>query len=171
MLLNNEEIVLRALEPEDLDVLYKWENDASMWDTTNTVSPYSRFDLKRYIASSSKNIYEQNLLKLVICRKCDGAKLGLLDIFDFDPHNSRAEIGIIVDSAYRRCGYGAKALHLAVDYTRNYLKLNQVYAHIPVTNIDSISLFEKMGFKKRATLPSWIKGQDGWIDVAFMQLI
>ena len=30
-LLENERIILRALEPEDLDVLYRWENDASLW--------------------------------------------------------------------------------------------------------------------------------------------
>ena len=29
--LENKKIKLRALEPEDLDFLYKWENDTKFW--------------------------------------------------------------------------------------------------------------------------------------------
>lgn len=35
-LLENERIVLRALEPEDLEVLFRWENDASLWELGST---------------------------------------------------------------------------------------------------------------------------------------
>ena len=30
--LNNDRIYLRAVEPEDLDIMYEMENDPSMWD-------------------------------------------------------------------------------------------------------------------------------------------
>ena len=33
--LNNDRIYLRAVEPEDLDIMYEMENDPSMWDISN----------------------------------------------------------------------------------------------------------------------------------------
>lgn len=47
--LTNERIYLRAVEPEDLDIMYEMENDPSMWDISSFTVPYSRFVLKQYI--------------------------------------------------------------------------------------------------------------------------
>ena len=33
--LTNERIYLRAVEPEDMDIMYEMENDPSMWDISN----------------------------------------------------------------------------------------------------------------------------------------
>ena len=67
MYLENENIRLRALEPEDLEILYKWENDTSIWQVGCTTEPYSRYILKEYIAYSDKTIYEKKQLRLAYC--------------------------------------------------------------------------------------------------------
>ena len=36
----NERIYLRAVEPEDMDIMYEMENDPSMWDISNFTVPY-----------------------------------------------------------------------------------------------------------------------------------
>lgn len=36
----NDRIYLRAVEPEDMDVMYEMENDPSMWDISNFTVPY-----------------------------------------------------------------------------------------------------------------------------------
>ena len=41
-LLSNATLTLRALEPTDLDTLYRWENDTSVWVVSDTIAPYSR---------------------------------------------------------------------------------------------------------------------------------
>lgn len=38
-------IHLRAIEPEDLDVLYNIENDTEVWNVSTTNVPYSRYIL------------------------------------------------------------------------------------------------------------------------------
>ena len=48
---------LRAVEPEDLDLLYQIENDQSLWLVGATNVPYSRYTLHDYIANSSDDIY------------------------------------------------------------------------------------------------------------------
>ena len=39
--MENELIRLRALEPDDVQVLYKWENDTEVWKVSNTIVPFS----------------------------------------------------------------------------------------------------------------------------------
>ena len=46
-ILENEHIKLRAPEPEDLDLLYKWENNSNLWDVTDTNEPLSKYLIKR----------------------------------------------------------------------------------------------------------------------------
>ena len=46
-------IHLRAVEPEDLDLLYKIENDVKLWNVGATNVPYSRYTLHDYVANAS----------------------------------------------------------------------------------------------------------------------
>ena len=45
----NERVRLRAMEPEDLEVMYAMENDSQTWDVTNFTVPYSRFVLNNIL--------------------------------------------------------------------------------------------------------------------------
>ena len=45
--MENELIRLRALEPDDVQVLYKWENDTEVWKVSNTIVPFSKYMLLR----------------------------------------------------------------------------------------------------------------------------
>ncbi len=70
MLLSNDRVRLRALEPEDLELLYRWENDPELWEVGNTLALYSRYILKEYIAGSDRSIYESRQLRFMI-EDCD----------------------------------------------------------------------------------------------------
>ena len=60
------EIHLRAMEPEDLDALYRIENDIHMWGVSSTNVPYSRYTLHDYIANSSGDIYTDREVRLIV---------------------------------------------------------------------------------------------------------
>ena len=64
--LKGEHIYLRALEPEDLEFIHAIENDESVWEVSNTETPYSRFLIKQYLEESHKDIYQVKQLRLVI---------------------------------------------------------------------------------------------------------
>ncbi|MDR0428361.1 MAG: GNAT family N-acetyltransferase [Dysgonamonadaceae bacterium] len=168
--LENKRIALRALEPEDLDVLYKWENDSSLWRNGSTLAPYSKFALKEYLSSSTRDIFQTGQLRLMIIEKSSGNSIGTIDLYDFDPMNLRAGIGILIDSDYRHKGFGFETLSLIEEYTFRFLLLKQIYAFVPKTNEPSYRLFKKAGFKESGVLQSWIKTVDGFTDVYLMQL-
>ena len=91
-----EHIYLRALEPEDIDTIYKIENNEGLWNVGETILPLSRYVLKSYIENVSNDLYEVRQLRLVLCTKENDEFIGLIDIYDFDPHHLRAGIGILI---------------------------------------------------------------------------
>jgi diamine N-acetyltransferase len=168
MFLETGNIKLRAPEPEDVELLYKWENDTSLWSVGNTLSPYSRYDLKQYINSSSKDIYETKQLRLMIDLKDCNQTVGTADLYDFEPHHSRAGVGIFVEEAYRNRGFASEALSLLCIYSFDFLRIHQLYACISVNNSMSIKLFERCGFTLQGELKDWICTAKGYENVLIL---
>ena len=154
--LKGEHIYLRALESDDLDFLYKIENNTEVWEISGTTTPYSRQVLQLYLDNAHRDIYEVKQLRLCICT-IDNKAIGLIDLFDFDPKNRRAGIGIIIASEQsRNLGYGAEALELLCGYCRVTLEMHQLYCNILAHNQASIHLFQKLGFDQVGIKKDWI---------------
>ncbi len=157
MLLENDYLKLRALEPEDLEKLYTWENDTNLWIHGCTLTPYSRLVLRQYINEiQSHDIYQSKQLRLMIIKKTDNIVIGTIDLFDFDPHNSKIAIGILVDSEHRNKNYATQTLQIVEKYIFTFLHLKQIYSYIAEDNISSIRIFEKNGYIRSGTLLNWI---------------
>jgi len=170
-LLENDRIYLRPLEPEDLEFLYKWENDSSLWAMGTTLSPYSRYVLKEYIAESYKSIYEIKQLRLMVVLHDGDKTIGIVDFYDFDPHNNRAGVGILLDTDFHGKGYASDAIKLLRTYAFSFLKLHQLYAHVPERNERSKVLFSGCGFIETGLLREWNSTSEGFGNVCVMQLI
>ena len=100
-----------------------------------------------------------------------GTSVGIVDLFDFEPHPNRAACGIMLDRKYQGRGFATEALRLLMEYAYTFLKLHQLYVHIPVANEPSKKLFTRLGFVEAGTLKDWIRTPDGYSDVCIMQLI
>ena len=170
--LKGNNIYIRALEPNDLEFVYAMENDESIWEVSNTQTPYSRFLVKQYLENAQQDIYEAKQLRLAICQDQDFPALGLIDLFDFDPKNNRAGIGIVIQgNANRKQNIGSEALELLIRYSFQHLNLHQLYANIGTENRASIALFTKFGFQKIGTKKDWTLVNGVYIDEAVFQLI
>lgn len=169
MMLESENIYLRAMEPEDLDFLYRCENDAAEWENGCTRNPLSRHTLRQYMQNSHSDVYEDMELRLMIQHKASAKPIGCIDLYNFDLHNQKAGVAIILQPDYRKCGYAAEAVNLLCDYAFNFLKINQLYAYVTQKNRASIALFLRCGFENTATLKRWVKTLDGYTDVLTFQ--
>lgn len=167
-----KEIRLRALEPEDLELLYQWENNHAYWMISNTLTPFSKYTLKRYLKNSHKNIYETGQLRLMIDHLADKITIGTIDIFEFDPFHKRAGVGILIaNEAYRRRGYATMSLKCLIDYCFNTLQLHQLFCNILANNCESIDLFQKAGFVQTGIKKEWVLTSEGYLDEHFFQLV
>ncbi len=170
--LKGENIYLRALEPNDLEFVYAMENDQSMWEVSNTQTPYSRFLIKQYLENAHQDIYEAKQLRLAICQDQDFPAIGLIDLFDFDPKNNRAGVGIVIQGQENRNqNIGSEALELLLKYSFYHLNLHQLYANISTENSASIALFSKFGFQKIGIKKDWVLVHGSYQDEAIFQLI
>ena len=169
--LKGQSVYLRALEPEDLDLLVEVENNEEFWEVSSTSVPFSRYILKQYLENSHRDIYEVKQLRLVICEN-DGLPVGFIDIFDLDPKNRRAALGILIfNRKNRRKGFGKEALELVCKYCFTHLSLHQVYANVGGDNGSSKSLFEKVGFFMTATKKDWNLVEGEYKDEITYQMI
>lgn len=170
--LKGDTIYLRALEPNDLEFVYAMENDQSIWEVSNTQTPYSRFLVKQYLENAHQDIYEAKQLRLAICQDQDFPALGLIDLFDFDPKNNRAGVGIVIQgNKNRNQNIGSEALQLLIQYAFHHLNLHQLYANIGTENKASIALFTKFGFQIIGTKKDWNLVNGVYKDEAIFQLI
>ena len=170
--LKGQNIYLRALEPEDLEFVYAIENDETIWEVSNTQTPYSKFLIRQYLENAHQDIYEAKQLRLAICKNQTSEAIGLIDLFDFDAKNKRAGVGIIIQNEIdRNSGFGKEALSLVIEYSFKQLQLHQLYANIGTENIASISLFTTFGFQKIGTKKDWNLHNGKFFDEALFQLI
>lgn len=150
-------VYLRALEPNDLEFIYSMENDQNLWEVSNTQTPYSRFLIKQYLENAHQDIYEAKQLRLAICSETDFPAIGLIDLFEFDPKNNRAGVGIVIQNAENQNKkIGSEALELLLNFSFHHLNVHQLYANISSNNKASIALFTKFGFQKIGTKKDWI---------------
>ena len=160
---------LRALEPNDLELVYEVENDKSLWVYSNTSSPFSRHTLKKFIENSHLDIIEHKQLRLVIAD--DEQSYGFIDLYDYDFINRRVGLGIIIFNKYRSKGIGLSSLQLTENYLLEHVPIHQVYANISSKNKESISLFEKSGFVNIGLKKDWIFYNNKFNDELLFQKI
>ncbi len=164
-----ESVRLRAMEPEDLDLMYAIENDPELWDVSNFSVPYSKYVLKEYIANSQYDMFADKQLRMMVVRKADDEVVGTVDITDFAPLHLRGEVGIGILRGHRGRGYGKEALELFCGYLFGFLRLHQLTAHIALDNEQSLGLFKACGFSVCGVLKEWWRVKGTFKDVALLQ--
>ncbi len=170
--LEKDKILLRAPEPEDVDFLYQMENDQRLWHLSNTLTPFSRFDLEQFILLPDKDIYITKQARFIIDYKDDPVKTaGAVDLFDFKPQHQRAGVGIMVLESFRNRGIAATALEILMQYAFNHLGLYQLYCNIEEDNTVSLKLFQKMGFEICGKKMEWNRRGNHRVNEYMLQLI
>ncbi|MCM1075738.1 MAG: GNAT family N-acetyltransferase [Bacteroides sp.] len=162
-------ITLRALEIIDVDTLYRWENDPTLWNVGVTLAPYSRKQLWDYVNNYDGDIYAAKQLRLMIDLNDGGQTIGTIDLYDFDAANSRCGVGIFIASEWQNNGYGLRALKLASNYCHDTHSLHQLYCTVAMDNTASRRLFEKAGFTSSGRLKSWLRIGNRFTDAFIYQ--
>ena len=170
-MMHKNNISLRSPEPKDAGIIYRWENDSSIWHLSNTVTPYSLYQIEQFILNTAHDIYaiRQQRFMIDLNENNRTTAIGSIDLYDFDPVNLRAGIGILIDEPFRKMNFASTALELLTEYCFDVLKLHQVYCSIADDNDASINLFEKSGFVLCGKRREWIMINGGWHDEFFYQ--
>ncbi|RLD39456.1 MAG: GNAT family N-acetyltransferase [Bacteroidetes bacterium] len=173
--MTSTKITLRTPELSDLSKIQDWENDKSLWYLSNTLLPFSRFSIEQYILSEQEDIFSKKQARFIISltniKNEELEIVGAIDLFDFDPKNRRAGVGILIEKAYRNKGYAKQALTQLIDYSFNILNLHQLYCSILTSNTKSLSLFKRQQFSIIGVKKDWVLLNNEWQDEYILQLI
>lgn len=168
-LLTDGVVSFRAMEPEDLELLYTIENDSGIWDEGTVLVPYSKYALHHFLQTTRNDLYVDRQLRLMVTLSASGHVVGIIDLFHFEPHHSRAEIGITLLASCRGKGLALRAVELLCRYAYKVLHLHSLSAWVAHDNTGSRRLFEKAGFQERGELKDWLMTSDGYKDVIIFQ--
>ena len=158
-------IFLRKVEPDDLPLLYQWENDADAWLDGDTHNPLSQADLREYILRTTGDIYLDGQLRLMICASTTAETgdtattsdpLGCVDLYNVDIRNRKAAVAIYVAPMYRGKGVARQALLQLKSYVTNVLSFRLLYALVRVGNFASLESFRSADFQCVAEIPHWV---------------
>lgn len=162
---------LRAVEPDDVEAMYRWENDPQVWGVSGTTAPFSRHMLARFVEQQQLDICQTRQLRLIIETR-QGEAVGAVDLFDYDPWNGRAGVGILVhQKQHRGRGYASDALAILMTYCRSTLNLHQLWCNVSADNAASLRLFRNAGFTEAGIKREWQRTANGYADELLMQRI
>lgn len=159
-------IELKLPAPSDLRKLLDWENDLDNSEHTDFPAFFSKEQLSEFLCSTH-DLLLNNQIRYMITHNEE--TIGCIDLFEYDLVNSRAGVGIFIEKKWRNKGFAYAALNKLKHLASTDFFLNQLYATIYSSNIGSLKLFKSSGFVINGTRQQWVRKQEQFEDVHFLQ--
>ena len=142
------------ISPSYLSSLFKQDTGTTLTDFINT----QRIQRAANLLSTT----EQNISVVA-------EQVGILDLTDFDPRHHRAELGIVIKKEFQGQGYAKASVSRLLQYARNILHLQQIYAIVGIRNQKAAKMLQSVGFEGNNILKQWLCGPVGYEDAMFFQ--
>jgi RimJ/RimL family protein N-acetyltransferase len=170
--IHGERIRLRAAEREDVNKFCVWVNDPEVTRHLSLYLPMSRVDEENWFDAMSKREQSEKTLVIEI-RDGDGWKMiGNCGVFDIDPVNRLAELGIMLGEKDEwNKGYGTETMSLLLRHCFDTLNLNRVYLHVYAENLRAKRAYEKAGFVEEGRLREAVYKHGKYDDVIVMSVL
>lgn len=149
-MISGKRVVIRPMEPEDLDYLIKWRNSPEAMNYSEHLYGFlfSRDNMMRLVENQFREdgFFPRN--KTFIVEVTSGDVIGDIGYKNWDPRNRTAEIGLeIGEPDYRGQGLGPEMVELFVGYMFRHLNLNRIELSVLRENARAISVYNGAGFK------------------------
>lgn len=150
-----DDVALRALEPEDIDLIFEQENRPDIWKYSSLRGPISRNMLRRYIETYDQQPLQAGQIRLIVYIISTKEVVGIVDLYDIDCRCRTAKVAIMILQKFKKKGYASKSLSLLHDYAIKSLGLRKLAAETSATNYAAIATFEKAGYVLSGRLKNW----------------
>ena len=171
LLIHTRRLLLRPLQPGDVDTLFAIFSDPVVMRYWSTPPWTSSEPGRAMVAADDAAGPDDDHLRLGLVRRDDDTLIGTCTLFGRSRQSRRAEIGYAL--AHRAWGQGLmhEALSALLDHGFEHWHLNRVEADIDPRNQASARALERLGFRREGLLRErWIVG-DEVSDTAFYGLL
>lgn len=157
---------LREIRVSDAEAYYEYISDPEVTKLTSiTITSFE--SIRSYISKWIERFHKKESILWAIATKSDDRVIGVCNLFNWNFHSSRAEIGYHLARKYWNKGIMTVALKAITRYAFETLDFNRIEAFVMAGNFASARVLEKVGFQKEGTLREYIftKGEyhDYWI--------
>ncbi|MGA2203085.1 MAG: GNAT family protein [Terriglobales bacterium] len=165
-----DEIVLRTLEPNDADALYRFKND---WESTRSLGGFSygmsSEDIRRWIAAHTNRAEE---IFWSIAVKATNICIGHVALYNVDSRVRKAEFGILIgDRGWWNKGLGSRITAAVLAWGFEQANLHRIHLDVLATNQRAIAVYEKLGFCREGLLRDYEFRDGVFLDVIVMSLL
>lgn len=167
-MLKGTDIYLRTIEPSDVHFILENENNTDNWKISNTQVPFSEELIIHYV-HHAQDIYSLKQVRFIICLTADDSRIGMIDLFEFEPLHQRAGIGILILAAHQQLGHGKSALKIIEEYALKSLGIRNLFCNILAGNEQSHHLFLNNGFVQVGIKKNWFNDRGNWVDEILYQ--
>jgi RimJ/RimL family protein N-acetyltransferase len=150
-LVRGERVYLRALEPEDAELIHGWYAHA---DTARLMGEWPRsLARRRNDAEAATREAGRDWFAFVICKIADDQPIGRADVFEVDRVNGSAGFGMAIgEHDQRGQGYGTDAVNAILDFCFGQLRLERVWLVTDSVNETAQHVYRKAGMVEEGRL-------------------
>ena len=153
--LSTPRLILRALQPSDLDDLYEYASDPEI-DQYVPWEHYKNIDEARKNLNEFLEEYEKDRLGAWgIEHRADKNLIGITNISMPHRINRNVELGYTISRAYWGKGYATEAVQAVIQFGFEKMKLVRIEAVVLPENLASARVLEKSGMQFEGVLHSY----------------
>ncbi|MGH8196515.1 MAG: GNAT family N-acetyltransferase [Woeseiaceae bacterium] len=162
-------IVLRALTPQDCDVLFRWINDRGLVELSAPFRPVSRDEHERWF----KSVQETDEIYIrAITEVASGALIGYCQLKDINLDSRSAELQIrIGDREYVGRGIGTQTIMALLQHAFSVLDLHRIHLHVFESNQRACACYIKCGFRVEGTLRDAVRINGAYEKIVLMAVL
>jgi RimJ/RimL family protein N-acetyltransferase len=160
-------IRLRAIEPDDAAIFYRWNLDSERARMLDFVwPPSSMASVRAWTEEQSKHKLEGDSFHWVI-ETAQGEPAGAIGTHACDLRNGTFRYGLDVAPEHRRKGYAVEAVRMVLGYYFEELRYQKVTVNVHSDNEASIQLHVRLGFQLEGRLRRMVFTHGAAIDELF----
>ena len=163
-------IRLRVREPEDEPQMHRWFNDVEVTEHLSVRYPVSHRSEREFIEKMSNPSFATAEFGVETLE--EGRLIGGAGLFDTDPENRSAMLGIAIgDKTYWDGGYGTDTMRTLCRFGFDMMNLHRIQLDVYAGNDRAKHVYEKVGFKVEAVRRQAHYKFGRYIDVTVMGLL
>lgn len=167
MNIDGAKVRIRPIEPGDLPMILKWNNDSEVEEFLDGESPRTIEKCREWFSKNSSNRHAK---AYVFCAQ-DGTLLGDIELINISWRSGDGEMRIrIGEKDHWNRGYGTDAVTTLLRHAFVDLGLSRVYLRVYSHNMRAIRVYTKCGFRKEGLLRHRQK-REGWSDIILMRIL
>jgi len=133
--------------------------------------PYTLKDAQNWVSVSLRLTRTGQGYHFGVVDKQSNKVVGCMGLKNINCHDRNAEVGYWLGEKLWGRGYMSEALGLITGFAFNELRLRRIYAIVHASNVGSIKVLERIGFKHEGTCRKASLMRGRWTDVYFYGLL